>query len=211
MYGQFGGGLRYNSVSPGKLDRWFSDAGVEYPGQALTIHLNYWVRARNVRIEVLPELAYAHGLIRKTSEAESSLSALSVGANVDIYPFDFRGDCDCPTFSKQGTRFQRGFFLEGSLLGDAQFLKIEPTSEGDLQYDGSRISMRLGGGIGFDIGISDLVTITPVLSVQYRLPAKWENLGGSIPGDAPAIDGEVVYSAGLRVLFRPDYLRKIRR
>lgn len=187
------------------------DNGGEYETKLIGGSLSYWFRLKEKRVEFLPELGYYTGL--SSSEIlPSKQQRFSFLFNVDVYLFDIINDCDCPTFSKQGTGFQRSFFIELSPGLDYQFLKMEDPTDLERDYDGSELAFRFGIGAGYDIGISDLITIAPIISINYATRPKWNGLSDvpnlTIPENGSG--SEWILSLGVRMMFRPDYTRKYR-
>ncbi len=71
------------------------------------------------------------------------------------------------------------------------------------------MTFRFGFGIGFDIGVSDLVTVTPFLKYNFRTRPDWDP--AELIGENGIPDGnEWLFTAGLRAIFRPDYTRRYR-
>jgi hypothetical protein len=150
--------------------------------------INYWLRLKNVRIEFFPELSY-NRLTSLPAETlpSANLDRWALSVPVSFYPLDFKGDCRCPTFSKQNDLVKKGLFLQ--LVPTVQHERTEQSSDWHQNFG-------LGLGTGLDIGISDLITLTPLL--QY-IPT----LGSTRDTGKSGSTNEI--RAGIRVLFRPDY------
>ena len=169
--------------------------------------VNYWFRLPKQRVEFLPTLYYA-----QTSDDWSApddnfyLKEIGFQLKTNIYPFDFLGDCDCPTFGKQGPQLQKGFFLQLSggysvYRGNAD---VEVAS-GPIGGNG----FTYGGGIGLDIGISNLVTITPIASVRVGTGPYQELEIPNFNGQITAADGPrlTTFQLGILTSFRFDHKR----
>ena len=136
------------------------------------VGLDYWFRLKNQRVEFYPQLSYLISGKEKynssfdTNEAiEQSITMPALKMNVRFYPMDFKGDCNCPTFSKQGDTFQKGFFIFAS----AGYNLLQKTSKSSLIDGTETVSQSLfsyGIGAGIDIGLSDFVTISPFVSYE---------------------------------------------
>ena len=202
-FGQFGLGAKYTDLTSSP---WITPDG--YPTKGVEISGYYWFRLKEKRIEFLPEIGYSFISEQNDNGNILDLDYAFAAFNVDIYLFDLLNDCDCPTFSKQGNIFQRSFFIELSPGLDYQWLEsIIPAA--DRNYSDNSLSFRFGFGVGFDIGISDLVTITPLVKYNYRTRPEWDprffNLGETAPDGS-----EWLFTAGIRAIFRPDYTRRYR-
>ena len=114
---QFGVRAKYNMNSFSDWDTFLEQA---VPGEVdkvfpsnLEFGVDYWFRLKNHRIEFMPEVAM--GLKTSSSYsavgADLSFSYFAFNFNTQIYAFDLVGDCDCPTFSKQGPSLNKGFFF----------------------------------------------------------------------------------------------------
>lgn len=201
---QIGAGVKYTGLTSSP---WLDVLMDDYPSSGVELSGYYWFRLKEKRIEFLPEIGY--GLVSDISGDDSylNLDYAFVNFNTDFYLFDLINDCDCPTFSKQGNAFQRSFFIEVSVGADYQFLEKGGTSEDT--YKDNDISFRLGVGIGFDIGISDLITVTPLIKMNYRTSPGWDAQALSGESEAPG-GSEWLFTPGIRAMFRPDYTRRYR-
>jgi len=166
--------------------------------------LDYWIPLSNIRIELLPELNY--GRYTRTFESQSTLKAqfFNFFFNVNFYLFDLMGDCDCPTFSKQGSPLSKGFFAQISPGFSFVDTAIKETDEsaGDWGFN-------LGAGIGMDIGLSDLITLTPMAGVRYYPNTEFAGMylveDGSSGGSKLDNQFDILqWHAGLRLGFRLD-------
>lgn len=138
--------------------------------------IDYWLPMKAYRVDFVPELSYS----RFTENAITDMQWFSFFLNTNFYFLDFEGDCDCPTFSKSGSAFQKGLFFllsPGITYQNATLNEIENAeTEGYWAYS-------LGAGLGLDIGISDFLTLTTVVSYRYFLPTDWQALAIYESGD----------------------------
>lgn len=203
-YSQVGIHMRYQNLDVvpweevSKVDGLFSNT--------LEFGVDYWFRLKNYRIEFMPELYFGNA---KNEQAGSSYSFRNLGlaANTNFYVFDFIGDCQCPTFSKQGTFLTKGFFLSVAPLAELQFKKAGgPANEEAVENQSFHFGGSLGAGV--DIGLTDLITLTPYVRYKLILNADWENLGlyvADFSQSNPYLQNNLEF--GIRLGFRPDYVR----
>lgn len=208
-FGQFGARVDFIALNSPWEDTQPEPDG-DYLDQLLQVSGFYWFRLKEKRIEFLPQVGYAF-TPGGSSMVNINQQRLSFTFNADIYLFDLLNDCDCPTFSKQGGGFKSGFFIELSPGLDYQMMSIDnfpspesPTRQQDLTF-------RFGLGLGVDLGLSDLVTVTPIIGASYGTTPDWEDLPlwPSVPSQEIS-GGEWLYNFGIRATFRPDYNRRFR-
>lgn len=120
--------------------------------------INYWFRLTKKRIEFFPTLYYA------SSRGSYDWTELGFQFKTNFYLFDFGTDCDCPTFGKQGPQLQKGFFVQLS-PGVAYHRLNLP---GGIP-DQNNFVPTIGGAVGVDIGVSNLLTVTPLVGVRHTL------------------------------------------
>lgn len=197
----------------------------KYLGNGWSVGVDYWLRLKNYRIEFLPELNYSQFEYSNQSgynnNADFSNRFYGFLLNMNIYPFDFLGDCHCPTFSKQGQLFKKGFFVQVSpgitaLEGKVVFEK--PVFHDIKEYktfESTSVAASVGAGAGLDIGLNDFVTFAPMLGLRYFPNAKWTSLGASssLETFTPASTESNIWqwTAGARLGFRFDYQSSRRR
>lgn len=211
VIGQIGARIKYNFNNFSDWNGFTNDRGQEidfYPSN-LEISLDYWFRLKNYRLEFTPELSY--GLLSKTvnSVRSSNFTYFSFLFNTQIYAFDFAGDCDCPTFSKQGPSLNKSLFFNVS--PGVLYSLINVTEGDDSLYDNQAFSVRLGLGLGYDIGINDLVTITPIVSYFLTNELTHRPISSILSGtlsDPPLQSSSLnQLQFQIRVGFRPDYVK----
>lgn len=144
-----------------------------YPMAGWQVGLNYWFRLRKRRIEFAPELSYARFQMNfETGILEHA--AIGFHFNTDFYVFDLAGDCNCPTFSKDGNFFSKGFFVE--LSPGVTVVSNQVQSTGTIAENTEGTDVAFGGavGAGLDLGFSDLFTITPLVRLHYYPDFDWD-------------------------------------
>ncbi len=150
----------------------------EFPGfsPATTFGIDYWFRLKNQRVEFYPQISWlrsgTESYLNNFDQSENidlRMDVYSLKLNTRIYPFDFKGDCNCPTWKKDGTTFNKGFYfmatfgygvLNQSRTGDGG--GFAPTSLGSF-----------GGGFGLDVGLSKYLTLSPFLTYERTTSAGW--------------------------------------
>ena len=121
------------------------------------VALNYWFRLPTKRVEFQPTVYYA------SSGSQTDWREAGFQFKTNLYLFDFGTDCDCPTFGKQGPQLEKGFFLQLS-PGVARHWNTNTSSP-----DVAGTAFTLGAGLGLDIGVSNLITVTPIASMRHSV------------------------------------------
>jgi len=174
--------------------------------------VNYWFRLKNKRIEFLPEVTY--GNVTETLIATStddsyvptSLVTIGINSNIQIYPLDFAGDCNCPTFGKDGSILKKGFYW---LINPGIAFHDLTLSTASDDFNVKSTSFRMGLGAGLDIGIHKYITLSPFIMYDkdFRIASEVISLVGNF--DYPNASRNT-WNFGLRILFRPDYAKQNR-
>lgn len=180
-------------------------------GQGLEAGVFYWLRLKRNRIEFLPEFTYFRSAdYQQGNWNNGRFSMAMLGIHSRIYALDMEGDCDCPTFSRQGPSFNKGLFFQLSAGGGRYFASADKT-EVSLPvvqaFDAAGWAFRAGLGIGLDIGINDLITCSPSVTYYYYSGLSWEGIKGV---GLTSTDSPRQLQLGLTCLFRPDYGRRRR-
>ena len=178
---------------------------------SIGVGLDYWFRLKKYRIEFLPEV---HMGLKSSTSFENrgtitDLSYFGLNFNTQIYLFDLEGDCDCPTFSKQGPSLSKGIFFNVSpgLLYNTTEIATELV---DPSINSNQLNFKIGLGVGYDIGISDLFTITPIFSYNIAPGLLFNDLQniGNISPTPPIIESSLnQLQFQIRFGFRPDYVK----
>jgi hypothetical protein len=209
--GQFGVRLKYNN---NKYKNWENVINERYttsqkllsPGYELGV--DYWFRLKKKRIEFMPEIFYGQSNTSYTdAELLKDIKATSIGFNfhTQIYALDLEGDCDCPTFSKGGSGIDKGLFFHFTpgLLYHTSTVEFDPISS--IAFNPIKhLVFRAGVGVGVDFGVSDFLTVTPIVSYYFNSLMDWEEFLQS-----SANLSQLQFT--LRLGFRQDYGRGRRR
>ena len=147
------------------------------PGTGLEFGLDYRFKLKNIRIEFYPAISFSQqeqGVTVNGQFLKTETKGLHLGLNGRIYPLDLEGDCDCPTWSKEGPTLEKGLFLQ--LSTGLSFYGFETAFPDDKVFFDNDTQAFFGGGLGFDIGINDLLTITPQAMFHYYPQLTWATL-----------------------------------
>ena len=148
-------------------------------GNGWAVGADYWIPLGQTRIDLLPELNFGRSeqaLSLLGDPYELTQNAFSLFLNTNFYLLDLEGDCDCPTFSKSGDFFQKGFFVQASPgISYFQYAIQSPESTASAIEDNT-LAFSLGLAAGLDIGLSDVLTLTPMAGFRYYFPSEWAGL-----------------------------------
>lgn len=217
-YAQFGTAVKYDRNSYGEWNDFAVDSKMH--GSDITIGFNYWKSLKEKRIDFLPEITYSFKnkfeSFNNTAPSpiqayETNLQRIGFIFNTHVYPMDFSGDCNCPTFSKQNDFLKKGLFF---ILSPGVEYFISDLSYEDIEQEGSSsIAFKIGTGVGLDIGVSNLLTISPFAMINYypkmigsdHLTTLQELRCPSCDLLAVENTGNLQPQFGIRLTFRPDY------
>jgi hypothetical protein len=205
MQGQFGVSALYNTNDYADWNKHFnSPSSAEVLSSGYEVGLDYWFRLKNKRIEFLPGISYS--LDNKTESEAFNLSLSSINLNfpTQFYILDLGEDCNCPTFSKSGPGFEKGFFVH--LSPGLTYVSTNYNNFITPADNFNHLAFRVGVGFGLDIGINDFLTITPKYSYIYNSGKKIQTTLDSNPEITEEISSsENQHQFGLRMGFRFDY------
>ncbi len=205
-YGQFGLNIKYLFGQSVLLE----DVNLSQDG--LQASIEYGFRLKKKRLEFHPGIGYRYTF--DGAQYDGNMTAFDLDLNTAIYPFDFGGDCDCPTFSKEGNLIKKGLFIEGSpglsfqTLNRNHIIPVDPDNPQE-SYSNNNTLLKLGIGIGIDIGFSDAITLTPMLTYTRLSSEEW--IGLNRDGSTGTLDDQAYMGAGLRIVYKPDPKRLRRR
>ncbi|MBI1223903.1 MAG: hypothetical protein GC192_01585 [Bacteroidetes bacterium] len=148
-----------------------------YPIAGWQAGVDYWFRLKKRRIEFTPELSFSR-FKKEFENGQLDHSIIGFHFNTDVYIFDLASDCNCPTFSKDGNFFSKGFFLElspGVILARNHLQLRNDIKQTDEELTEDIFALGGSVGAGLDIGVSDLFTITPLVRLHYYPNLEWKN------------------------------------
>lgn len=128
--------------------------------------MGYWFRLKQKRLEFLPQLTYSY------LSGRQSLKEIGIQLQGVIYPLDFQGDCNCPTFSKEHDLLTNGLHT-GLILGGGY--RWTTFSDMAMNESWNLIAPYAGLLLGLDIGLSNLLTLTPELRYVHRFGGDWSS------------------------------------
>lgn len=145
----------------------------ELPGNSFFLGLDYEFSSKNYRIAFVPEISGAL-FKNKTIDLGTFINkTIRFQLNTHIYFLDFKGDCDCPTFSKKGNPLKKGLFLNVS-PGVGYFANTAAIlTPNNTDYF---IAPNIGAGLGYDIGINDNITFTTFANAYFFSRLTWPGL-----------------------------------
>lgn len=183
-----------------------SSETIDLPGTGWQAGVDYWFRLRDTRIEFLPTLAFSSQENTITSQSLSMTGesqAFHFFFNSNIYFMDLSGDCDCPTFSKEGPTLQKGLFLQVSPGYSFYSFNLDGGDTGQ-NYESDDSAFSIGGGLGFDLGVSDFLTITPLATLRYYPSLSWSDLDVLYPAELEEESSLMQFGLGIRLGVRLD-------
>ena len=206
------------SLSNPKANSWeslISQNGGEFLETGINVGINHSIPIPNFGMRLLPELNFANYQVEwddvtntQSNPIRLDLTAISFLINTNIYIFNLEGDCDCPTFGKDGGFFEKGFHIEAG-PGLSFLTQKGEREEGDAvvdQIEGSNLRLLFNVGLGLDVGISDKFTITPFARFRWNSPQSWEGLTHLVDSTMPEVvdeDSEFVQREfGIKLTYR---------
>jgi hypothetical protein len=175
----------------------------------LQASVEYGFRLKEKRLEFHPGLGYRFSWNNRNYDGY--FNSIDLDLNTSIYPFDFGGDCDCPTFSKDGNVLKKGFFLEVSPGVAYQILtrlRSDPDNPSKLPIRSKNFVWKIGGAAGIDIGITEQFTLTPMFSATWLSSSEWEGLRQDT--STGSLKDYVYLGAGIRIAYHSDPKRRKR-
>lgn len=188
---QVGISAHYSSFDESTFSERFEQGQIDQLS-AVSVSLDYWFRLKQKRLEFLPTFYFT------SYGGDYNVKNYGFQFRATVYPFDFAGDCNCPTFSKENDLIKKGFFIRlapgiGNWTASAKHINGFEESE-----DLSDLIPEVSLGVGLDIGITNLLTISP--EVRYR-----QIFSGTWNGQANfTFDGFGVFEPGVRIGLRFD-------
>jgi hypothetical protein len=145
-----------------------------FPFKGFVFSADYWFRLKETRIEFMPTVSF------RSLNYGNKFHSYSFHLNTNFYLLDLFGDCDCPTFTKSEPIIQKGFFIQISpgfnftrinydVQSDPAILPLDPITRTD-----NTSFADIGFGIGLDIGLSNLITLTPIARYRLGIGANWD-------------------------------------
>lgn len=183
-----------------------SNSGLTPLTDGIQFGVDYWFRLKNHRVEFLPELSYTR-FTRIFANEQINSNFVGFHFNTNFYIFDFKGDCDCPTFSKEGPSLKKGFFIQ--VAPGADYVVNAFTQEGETEKS-TAVVPSAGIGVGVDIGLTNFLTISPMVKIHRYFGVEWENFNTYFETPTQPISPELNKNditqifAGIRIGLRLD-------
>ena len=212
-YSQFTLSARYESGSTNDWEQHLQSLSLdnqEFISNAFSLHLGYWIKVlKDYRWDLIPEIGYS------TSEADLitfinnnyKWNKFEFTLNNHIYLFDLESDCNCPTFSKDGNIVTKGLFL--NLAPGIAMNSFKQTLGNEAESVSTNSTQFIGRvGFGFDLGITELLTVSPLFNFVIRPNSDWPQLGIDGTYENESITSNINQTEfGLRLNLRFDYVR----
>lgn len=183
----------------------------------LSVHIGYWLKPlEEYRWNIIPEIGYATGTTEASSDPivnEYTWNRFDLTINNHIYLMDMESDCNCPTFSKDGNFFTKGFFfnIAPGLSMNGIDHRYDDNGEGNTLAGDKKIVPKIGIGVGMDIGIHDLITITPIFNYTKFFGNAWSPFRVNETQTSEVIESGISQTdVGIRMNFRFDYVSQNR-
>lgn len=166
------GGTNNNAAGWAVTDR-KNNTTYDLPGNSFFLGLDYEISSKNYRIAFVPEIGVALFKNEMVDLGTFINKTIRFQLNTHIYFLDFKGDCDCPTFSKKGNPLKKGLFLNVS-PGLSYFANtVETLTSNNTDY---LFAPNIGAGLGYDIGINDNITLTTFTNAYFFSRLTWPGL-----------------------------------
>ncbi len=218
-YSQFGVRVKYQNSRYADLEQKIATNLNENGGVwniGFEAGLDYWFRLKKQRIEFMPEASIGRSVstFSKATLIDAVANFYQFQVHTHFYPMDFKDNCNCPTFSRQGAGFEKGFFIHitpGLMYQQATFNFDERAIKKAVEPKFDQTVLKFGVGAGVDIGFSDLFTLTPIVSYYMATPLQYDFIGEN--GEALLSSSTIptILQVTLRLGFRPDYSGRFRR
>jgi hypothetical protein len=147
------------------------------------VGMDYWLRLKKYRLEILPAIHAFYGSepVKFDDALKGKLywSLVEFSPAIQFYPLDFVNDCQCPTFSKQGQFLKKGVFIQVAPGLSYSLLHLPARGNDMVQTTAAKasdISYFARLGIGIDIGLSNLLTLSPTWGYQWASPLDWSEI-----------------------------------
>ena len=210
---QIGINAGYKNMSADKWSVFFE--GEDFLDNGFKVGIDYWFRLKKRRVEFTPEISFSQykSMINHFSEEqeqEFKAQFYSFHFNTNFYFLNFEEDCNCPTFGKDGTILDKGFFVQIAPVVSY----IRESYKATTEVNESSFAFGIGGGLGLDIGINKATTITPYLNYTYYPEVKWDGLATLASDGRPQNEGAdeatsvSQWFAGLKLAVRFDEINK---
>ena len=193
LQAQYGISLGYKRMSASNWENLFNNYNVNNSEVRLaSLHegtafgIDRWFRLKNYRVEFTPQAMYSRFSRRSADTQDFSFSLVSnfysLAFHTSFYALDLEGDCDCPTFSKDGNLFSKGFFFQ---VSPELYYMRNHFQLNEIDAIANHIGFGIGIGAGLDLGLSDFITLTPIIRYSYYPKAKWANLHELLSNSTP--------------------------
>ena len=188
---QFGVTVFYQSTQVS--GDYFTSPNASVLGENYEFAADYWFRFPGKRIEVMPTVSYStyeNAVFDNTSSSVFEFSVFNdvrvhefgVQLKTNFYLFDLNDSKQYSTSNKRSNFLEKGFFIQ--LAPGVSHYSVNLTRESSNTFSRwrNKTFFNLSAGAGFDFAISNLLTITPLVSYRYNVnQAGFSDLFASCP------------------------------
>lgn len=104
------------------------------------------------------------------------LRQIDLSLSSKIFLLSLEADCDCPTFSRDAGLLEKGFYVEFIAGASSYNAKLSDVYE----VNDKGFGLKLGLGMGIEIGINDQITVSPYVRYNRFLNNEWTGLQAGI-------------------------------
>lgn len=120
--------------------------------------VNYWFSLKNYRAEFYPGVQFSHSLYPNLYQIKENAYQLELP--IHFFLFDFKNECNCPTFGREDGWFKKSFFVKLNTIykfNNRDFIDPIITNE-------QKFLFYFGLGIGLDLAVNKNLDIIPSIS-----------------------------------------------
>jgi hypothetical protein len=178
------------------------------PGNGPAFSMDYRLKIRNLRLEFRPEVQWVIPRSGESAGWRTSGNYMGIWGNVTLFPFDLKGDCDCPTFGRQGRPIHKSLFLEAAPGLHYLYNEVSVTIPGsnDMVFKDSFVAPGGAIGIGAELKLQRNLSVSPFARMIVLPNLSWPGLLEAAEAESlDPLEAQAFLSGlnvGLRIGFR---------